>query len=90
MSEPQHHQVATVSLTFIDGEGTCPEDLTVRAIQVNWLTDDMTVARTLRGQLEGLLGDPVSESILDDAPHEAVQAMRNPWPGGVVNVEREK
>lgn len=81
MTETEHAQIAAVALLFFDGERQ-GDDVTVSGTSTFWTTEDMTCARTLRGQLTGLLGDPVGETILPKLAAETVAGFV-PWPGSV-------
>lgn len=80
-------EFAVVGLVFFNATGDPAgdlDDVQLQATSATWATEDMGVARTLREQLCGLLGDAVIESIMPQVTIKALDNIRkNQWPGAV-------
>ncbi len=74
---------AAVAIIFFDVVQEDNGDVRAQGTAINWATTDMGVARTLKEQLNGLLGDPISESVMPWIARDVLEKLENPWPGAV-------
>jgi hypothetical protein len=74
-------EFAAVSLYFWETIGDS-DDGEVQGTVFSWAIPEMKMARTLKEQLCGLLGDPGAELILPWISADAMKAVKT-WPGAV-------